>query len=158
MRPQRGSADQHRTAGWFWWLLAAAWYLLIATLSHMPGTDSVSSRRWLDLLALGDLNGLVRMAAHMTMFGVQCLLVLRALGGTPGRWRDGRTLVALAITLGLAIADELHQASVPLRHGRAIDVAFDMAGAVLGLVVAGAVARRWGVRSAGRDRQPPASA
>ncbi len=82
------------------------------------------------------------MAAHMTLFGVQCLLVLGALGGSPGRWRDRRTLAALAITLGLAIADEAHQASVPLRHGRAIDVAFDMAGAVLGLALAGALARQ----------------
>jgi VanZ family protein len=129
-----------------WWLLAGAWYLLIATLSQMPGADSASSRRWLDLLALGDLNGLVRMAAHMTMFGVQCVLVFRALGGGPVRWRDRRTLAALAITLGLAIADEVHQATVPLRHGRAIDVAFDMVGATLGLL---------GLLLLGAVRRPP---
>jgi len=141
----RGRRGEAKTG--LWWLLAGAWYLLIATLSQMPGADSVSSRRWLDMLALGDLNGLVRMAAHMTMFGVQCVLVFRALGGGPVRMCRRRTLVALVITLCLAIADEVHQATVPLRHGRAIDVAFDMVGALLGLVVAGQLAQR-GVKAA----------
>lgn len=111
------------------WGIAGAWYGVIFLLSGAPGTDSETTQGWLDLWALGGLNGLLRMAAHGFMFGVQAILVHLALAGhETGRARRAAG-GALGITFVLAVLDELHQHFVPLRHGRAVDVVFDMAGA-----------------------------
>ncbi len=127
----------NKTVGWGRWAVAGAWYGLIFVLSQAPGADSATTRSWLEILGLGDLDGLMRMMAHGFMFGVQALLVYRALVGPGGR-RDRRWAVggALAITLALAVADEVHQGFMPLRHGRPVDVVFDMLGAAVLLALA----------------------
>jgi VanZ family protein len=130
------------------WVLVAAWYGLIFSLSQAPGTDHESTYRLLDSLALGDLNGLARTAAHMTLFGVLACLVFVALGR--GSLAAGRFVAASAfgVTVLLAMSDELHQHFMPLRHGRVEDVLIDAVGASLGLLLLLLVGRRLGVTAA----------
>jgi VanZ family protein len=103
-------------------------------LSQAPGTDNQTSAELLDLISLSDYNGLARMLAHMTVFGILALLIYGAIGR--GRWTPVPRWFAgtLALTALLATLDELHQHFVPWRHGRPIDVFFDLIGATLVLV------------------------
>lgn len=119
------------------WGLALLWYAVIFALSHVPGTDVDSTRSLLELLALGDLNTLFRMAAHSAVFGIQAVLVYTALQGGL-QWDTADVLRAITITAALGLSDEAHQHFVPLRHGRLRDVGVDAVGgaAVLLLVLA----------------------
>ena len=116
-------------------LMAAIFYL-----SAQPdlGTD------------LGVWDTVLRKLAHMTEFGLLWLLWWRALGYT-------RPALAVAIALGYAISDELHQSFVDGRHGAVSDVAID----ALGVGLAGLAVVVWHRRrrlGARRDpgRQPAA--
>lgn len=131
--PPSGARKRENLRRWLW---VAAWYALIFALSQAPGTDKDSSARLLDLVALADFNGLARMLAHMTVFGVLAVLIYRALGR--GQWAVAprRIAATLALTALLAGLDELHQHFVPLRHGRPIDMLFDLVGATLVLGIA----------------------
>jgi VanZ family protein len=128
-----GRSNGRRAAGR--WLAVAAWYGVITWLSAAPGTDTEATHDLLERLALGDLNGLARMGAHVLVFGILAVLVYRALDPWRGIGRKRRYALALALTGVLAVIDELHQQQVPLRHGRAVDVAIDVAGAALVLAV-----------------------
>ncbi len=161
-----------------WWAIAAAWYGLIFGLSAAPGLDAVSTESLLDLIALGDLNGLMRLTAHMSLFGVLAVwlyLALRPQGrasarkGFP-RWAEAnaddprpargrlpprgldrpsfRTAAAILLTGLFGISDEIHQHYVPARHGRALDALYDALGALLVLGVTIA-AVRWARRQCG---------
>ena len=83
---------------------------VIFFLSAQPGLDSG--------LAFDDV---LRKGAHMAEYGLLWFLWWRALGyGHPG--------AAIAIAIGYAISDEIHQSYVTDRHGSAWDVAIDAAG------------------------------
>lgn len=136
------------------WLWVGGWYALIWLLSQAPGTDTDSSAQLLDLVSLASFNGLARMLAHMTVFGLLALLIYRAV--SRGRWLPRARWVAgtLALTALAAALDEIHQSFVPLRHGRPIDVVIDMIGAMLvlgGVLVLTKVRARRRLTAAGRD-------
>jgi VanZ family protein len=130
------------------WAAAALWYGVIFALSQARGTDAATTWSILDMVALGDLNGLLRLAAHVSVFGVLgCLLYLALGGGSPGD-RPRRAALAVLLTAVLGAGDELHQWFVPHRFGRPVDVLYDTIGAALVLATALA-ASRWARRRAG---------
>jgi VanZ family protein len=92
---------------------------------------------------LGVWDTILRKIAHMVEYGLLWFLWWRALG-------YGSPLPAIAIAIGYAITDELHQSTVDGRHGTGWDVAIDAAGVGL----AGLATMLWGGgRAAGsRDR------
>ena len=113
------------------WTPAAAWAVMIFALSAQPDLRFVPD----DGVDFG-----VRKVGHMGVFGVQALLLWRALAATstvsrPWAW-------ALAFTVLYAISDEVHQGSVPGRHASAADVVIDAAGAAA-TVAAVALIRAW---------------
>ena len=92
---------------------------VIFVLSARPGLNS----------GLGAWDVVLRKLAHMTEYGLLWWLWWRALGFRPPG-------PAIAITLGYAATDEVHQLFVRDRHGTPVDWAIDAAGVgVAGLMV-----------------------
>ena len=91
---------------------------LVFYLSHQPSLDT----GW----GVWDL--ILRKGAHITAFGLLCLLWYRALGA-------GRLVAAVAITLAYAATDEYHQTFVEGRHGSAVDWLIDAVGVVIAIVL-----------------------
>jgi VanZ family protein len=87
---------------------------------------------------LGTWDTILRKLAHMAEYGLLWFLWWRALG-------YGSPLPAIAIALGYAGTDELHQHFVEGRHGTPVDVVIDLAG----IAVANALAARRIKRSSG---------
>ena len=97
---------------------------------------------------------LIRKAGHVTEYAVLSVLFWFALGrprldpdAEPGN-RKAWFAVCLAVVLavGYAAADEYHQSFTPSRTSNWHDVAIDAVGAVLGLILLGALKlgrRRW---------------
>lgn len=111
---------------WLYWLPALALMALIFLLSSQSGLrvseDAAVDRPF-------------RITGHLLAYAGLAGLLLFALcrGGRP---RLGYALLAFGLALLYAAADELHQAFVPGRTGRAEDVLVDAAGAAAGLAVA----------------------
>ena len=112
-------------------LMAAIFYL-----SAQPDLNS----------GLGTLDTVLRKLAHMAEYGLLWFLWWRALGyGHPGP--------SIAIALGYAVSDELHQSTVDGRHGSPWDVAIDAAGVGLaGLAVVWRARRERRAATASRAR------
>src|SRR5688572_29854803 len=89
---------------------------VIFALSAQPGLDS--GLAW---------DKVLRKAAHMTEFGLLWFLWWRALG-------YGRRLQAVAIALGYAVTDEIHQSFVRDRVGSPVDVLIDAAGIAIAIL------------------------
>jgi VanZ family protein len=124
------------------WLPPLAWMAVIAWFS----TGSWSSQQTegpllglLRLLAPGigatqfvAIHHFIRKLAHVTVYGILAWLWYRSLtrvGGAPG----AAFRTSLAITLGWAALDELHQGVTPGRGASGWDVALDGTGALLAL-------------------------
>ena len=75
---------------------------------------------------LGVWDTIGRKFVHAAAYGTLWFLWWRALG---------RTWPAIAITLLYAISDEYHQTFVHGRHGSPVDVAIDMAGVAIALLL-----------------------
>lgn len=107
---------------WRAWAPAIAWAALIFVLSAQPDLQFVPDE---------GLDFLLRKVGHMGVFGILALLVWRAARAMswprPEAW-------ALGLTVLYSISDELHQAGVVGRHASAVDVGFDVAGALIALV------------------------
>lgn len=91
--------------------------------------------------------------AHLGIYFVLALLLLRALARTTSLAAGPRALLALALVAGFGVTDELHQAFVPGRKPDGMDVVADAAGALLACAVFW-LASRWAGR-ARPARQPP---
>ena len=125
------------------WAACALWMALIFAMSAATGEESGEhSGRIMQLLSLflpqgvtADaalmmrLETLVRKCAHMSEYAVLFCLYRCALR-LSGVKRAG--LVALALSVGYAATDEIHQAFVPDRGPSPIDVMIDAGGALLG--------------------------
>jgi len=90
---------------------------LIFFLSAQPSEPV--DRAWWDVL--------LRKLAHFTEYAVLTALWWRALRGLGAEFRPALA-GALAISLGYAVSDELHQTFVDGRHGSPLDVLIDSAG------------------------------
>ena len=88
---------------------------------------------------LGGWDLVLRKLAHVTIFGLLALTLLRAT-----HWR--RPLLATAIALAYAVSDEVHQHFVTGRHGTPIDVGIDAIGIGLVALAWALTARRRGGR------------
>lgn len=88
-------------------------------------------------LSTGDglLHLVGRKIGHAVVFGALCLLWWRAL--RPSLPNGRSALVAVALTVAYAVTDELHQSAVEGRHGLALDVVIDSAGAALAALAVG---------------------
>jgi VanZ family protein len=87
-------------------------------------------------------------SGHLIGYTVLGLTVVRAVaGGLPRRITGRIAAIAIAITVGHGIGDELHQWFVPGRSADVLDVAADGAGALL----AAAASWAWGIISARPD-------
>lgn len=84
----------------------------------------------------------IRKAAHVCVYALLSVLWLRAWRSGRAGWRLQWALLALAVCLGAASADETRQAFTPSRGGSPWDVALDMSGALLAQMVIAARTRR----------------
>ena len=117
-----------------------AWAGLIFAFSAQPDLRFVEDE-FLDFV--------VRKVGHAGVFGILALLAWRALGLTTV-WRQPRTpVVALGLTVGYAITDELHQGLVAGRYPSPVDVGIDIVGALvaIGIVLAITGRQRWRART-----------
>ncbi len=101
---------------------------MMALIFALSATPDLSS-------GLGAWDLVLRKLAHITIFAVLALTLIRATG-----WR--RPIPATALALAYAVSDEVHQHFVAGRHGAPVDVAIDAFGiglAALAWVVAARV-------------------
>ena len=85
---------------------------------------------------------LVRKLAHMTEYGILCLLACAFVHGYSGNWKVCG-ISAVAVAALYAATDEIHQLFVPGRAGRFSDVCIDTLGAVIWLLLFTALRKLW---------------
>jgi VanZ family protein len=73
-----------------------------------------------------------RKAGHVLEYFVLGILAWRATTTTPFAWIRPE-LLTVALTLAVALTDEIHQSFVPSRTGALGDVGFDLFGGLMGL-------------------------
>ena len=99
------------------WLPPLALMAVIFALSAQPDLNS----------GLGTLDFVGRKIVHASEYALLCFLWWRALRTVAP---EGRAVaLAFAIAVAYASTDELHQGSVPGRHGTPVDVGIDAFGA-----------------------------
>ena len=125
--------DHHVPAVISSWLPAIAWACLIFAFSAQPNLRFMPDE---------GLDFVVRKAGHMAVFGILAELLGRGLSRSTGWRRRWVGLGALALAALYAVSDEVHQAFVDGRHPSANDVGIDVAGALIALLVLGAVRSR----------------
>jgi VanZ family protein len=87
---------------------------------------------------------IVRRSAHLVEYGVLALLAFRAWRLSLERDLLSLAVLALALVLAVASADETRQSLSSARTGSARDVVWDLSGAVLALGLLFAHQRAWG--------------
>lgn len=98
------------------WIPAVAWAAGMWTMSSLPDPPGAS------LLVVPHLDKV----AHAGLFFVLAVLV---------RFAGAGWAATVAIAAAWGVVDELHQAGVPGRDPSGLDLAADLAGAVLGVLV-----------------------
>jgi VanZ family protein len=116
------------------WLPPILWTGLILYLSGESGSSGVTER-WIlwfggELTAdtLFYINYSLRKAGHVFGYAILGTLNHRALEGR-------RELLAVALAGVVAIIDEGHQSTSPLRTAALADIGFDVCGAALGVIL-----------------------
>ena len=92
------------------------------------------------LTFFGAINYFVRKGAHAGEYGILTWLLLRSFYPMPWGF-DRARVIAVSVSVLYAMTDEYHQSFVPLRSGKATDVLFDAAGALMFAYLAGRVLR-----------------
>ena len=106
-------------------------YRIVETWSHLTGTEYTQS----EMEAYADrIDYPVRKLAHMTEYGILCLLACAFVRGYSGNWKVCG-ISAVAVAALYAATDEIHQLFVPGRAGRFPDVCIDTLGAVIWLLL-----------------------
>jgi len=100
------------------WGPVIGWMGFIYFLSNQPGLK----------IAEGTLDYWTRKPAHIFIYLVLYLLIRRAFEGK-------RIFESLLLTFLYGISDEVHQHFVVNRTGKAIDLIFDLAGGILGIII-----------------------
>ncbi len=127
------------------WFFAIVWAGFISWFSTAEFSAESTSRFILPFLhwllprasppTLQELHFLVRKCAHVAEYFILSLLLLRAIRGRRSGWRWNWALAAVAIALGYASLDEIHQSIVPGRTASPYDSMLDTAGAALAQMV-----------------------
>ena len=135
-----------------YWLPALAWAALITVFSTGIFSAEHTGRilrlllEWL-LGAIPEprfdfIHFLVRKAAHLTVYAALSALCFRARRGPRSGWQPNWALLALLVSMLVALGDEFHQSFVPSRTGTPWDVLLDSFGALLAQLVIALLARR----------------
>jgi VanZ family protein len=98
------------------WLPVVVWAALIFALSSVPDLGT----------GLGGWDLVLRKLAHAAEFAILGALLLRA---------TGRAGLSFALGFAYAASDEVHQAFVPGREGSLPDVAIDVVGVAVGVLL-----------------------
>ena len=127
------------------WLLVLGWLAVIFFFSSEafsePSTGSLLRPflRWLfpewSSSEIRSLHHAIRKAAHMGVYGVLALLSFRALGLSLAANALRLAGLAFALVLGTAASDEFLQSFSETRTGSLVDVGYDLAGALLALLL-----------------------
>lgn len=135
-----------------YWLPALAWLVAVMFFSGetLAATNTGAFLKGLTRalgLALSDetllfIHFAIRKTAHVCVYALLSALWFRAWRGANPGWRMQWALLALAVCMGTASADETRQAFTPGRGGSPWDVALDMSGALLAQMVIAARLRR----------------
>ena len=106
-------------------------YRIVETWSHLTETEYTQS----EMEAYADrIDYPVRKLAHLTEYGILCLLACAFVHGYSGNWKVCG-ISAAAIAALYAATDEIHQLFVPGRSGQVTDVMLDSAGCLLGCLL-----------------------
>lgn len=111
------------------WILSTKYFSDVQT-----GRVIIPALHWLfpwmspHMLILG--HKVIRKLAHVCVYFVFGVLLLRAIRGEQKGWQWGWAVAAIGIAAAYAVLDEFHQSFVPLRHPSARDVCLDTFGAV----------------------------
>lgn len=97
----------------------------------------------------------LRKGAHAALYGMLGLALAWALGGLRGGRRGWAWALAGLLVAAVAVADELHQRSIPGRSGRVVDVLVDLGGFVLASLGAWSVITLRGWRRSARKSTAP---
>lgn len=103
----------------FYWFPVLLWASFIYYLSDQPDLTIVPDNLW-DLI--------LRKVAHLFVFAVLYLLLVRALG-------KRHLIFAFLLALLYAISDEIHQRYVPTRHASVTDILFDTMGVLVAHII-----------------------
>ena len=135
-----------------YWLPAFAWAALVLFFSSGTFGAAQSAhilRPFLEWLfgALSEarytlVQLLVRKSAHLFVYAALSALWFRAQRGPRSGWRSNWALLALLVSLLVALGDEFHQGFVPARTASPWDVLLDGFGALLAQAVIALRARR----------------
>lgn len=126
-----GSHPRRRAAAR--WLPAIAWMVVIFALSSISG---------LRVSEEVEVDRPIRALAHLASYAFLAGLVLYGVSG-PGPPSRRELVLAFLIAVLYGSSDEIHQAYVPTRNGRAGDLFIDTFGAVIGLAIAAPLLIRW---------------
>jgi len=149
MRENKGRI---RAAAVFWWLLAVGWIYVLFYLSCQTAADSAELSGWFARGVLRRLSFLnvsaetfefyMRKLAHFGIFTAEGFFVRMALFATKSR-RHVNTLIAVLLCVPLAVTNELSELTAAGRGCSVADMGIDMAGAILGILVAALIAWIW---------------
>ena len=113
-------------------LLGNRWLRLLAALAWMGVIFFLSAQSRLPDLSPSISDALQNVMGHFIAYAILAWLVLRALEA----FNVARPLIwTVAVVLLYALSDEIHQAFVPGRHPDPLDIATDLAGALMALAV-----------------------
>ena len=124
----------------YYWLPAIGWAIAIYIFSTHAFASGNTSRFIIPLLKwlmpnataaeLFAAHGVIRKVAHFVEYFILSVLVFRALRGAATGWRFAWSFWTLALVVGYAALDEVHQMFVPTRGASPYDVMIDSAGAL----------------------------
>ena len=151
---QPGSKSRSEIAlAWFW---VVAWIAVVQTFSSDSFSATETSRfigpllRWLfpeaDADSVAAVHFAIRKASHFVEYAILALLALRAFCTSFDRPLAWLAAASLALALGVAVVDEGRQAATEKRTGALSDVALDMSGAAMALLLVGVVRRNGSAR------------
>ena len=150
---------------WILWIAVLLWMTVIFCFSAQNGTQSEHLSETVQQYVASisgvapstqhaDSQLILRKTAHFCVYLVLGGLCLAALWQTPqvARARSKAT-VALAISAGYAVSDEVHQLFVDGRSARGLDVGIDTAGAFCGILIVLLVSEHWGKRRQKKEQK-----
>ncbi|MCD7738845.1 MAG: VanZ family protein [Lachnospiraceae bacterium] len=112
------------------------WFLLCTYLSHQPGeATAATSLHLAELLGntgffeVGELNGILRKAAHVVTFAVLAFLLYATLDA----WKMSKVWIGCVFVW--AVVDEVTKVFVPGRHCSMCEIGLNMIGMMVGIVV-----------------------
>ena len=100
------------------WLPVVFWCGLLFYFSSVPNLRAVENNFW---------DEIIRSGAHFCLYGLGYFLFFRAL--------NKNFILALILTIGYALSDEIHQSFVPTRTFQLQDLAVDFSGGFLGMIL-----------------------